>query len=470
MNYILFYPDEMRAESLGCYGHPLVQTPHIDRIAAEGTLFSKNYTPHPVCAASRCSLITGCYPHVHGHRSLWYLVDETEHNFIQEMRESGYTTGLFGRNHMFTEKAMQNSFDIFAAPPPFGHTGKSADNPFHPYSMILPPVPDYKTDEVSDMVVIDQCINFIDHHQPDDAPFFLFLSLFNPHPPYGVPEQYYHRYDPEKLPPMRDLSWLEGKPALYRLIHQYRAEGVPEQQLYQKIQAIYLGMVTFVDDMLGRLITALEQNGLYDDTTIIICSDHGDFAGDAQLIEKWPSAMDDMLTRVPLIIRRPGAKQGQRVDTPVSSIDIFPTIFDDAKLAVQHDQFGISLLPQLNGSPGDAARSVYCEGGYDTREPHSFEGYPLRQNKGMLQYLPKRSQQQEVPESVCRTVMQRDNRYKLIIRTNGENELYDMDCDPLEYHNLYDAPACAKLQQALKDRLLTWSIGTADTVPREGHF
>jgi len=476
MNYVLFYPDEMRAQSLACYGNPVVRTPNMDAIAEEGTLFEENYTPHPVCCASRCSLVTGWYPHIHGHRSLWYNVDEREPNFIRYLRQSGYRTGLFFKNHVFTPEAMAESFDEVYSPERQNLSGVAGPAPgtmneathTHPYLMMPGPSPDANMETIMDNQGVAAGIDFMKTNAKEGQPFFAFFSLFYPHPPYTAPESYYNMYDPEEAK-ILDKSWTEGKPSLYRTMLDYKLEKDQDPAIYRKMQAVYLGMVTYTDMLLGRVVNALKEAGIYDNTTIIICSDHGDYAGDAHLVEKWPSGMDDMLTKVPLIIRTPGGKAGHRVKTPVTSIDIFPTICDLAGVEVQHDQFGVSLKDQLFGASGDEDRVVYCEGGYDVREPHSFEGYPGRKRIGMYQYKAKRDQQQEAPETVCRTVMRRDKTYKFVFRTNGENELYDMKKDPQEWHNLYNDPACQDLVSELKEKLLLWSVAEADVVDRAGH-
>jgi len=474
VNYLLFYPDEMRAESLACYGHPVVQTPNFDRIAAEGTLFENAYSTHPVCAPSRCALVTGWYPHVQGHRTLRYLLDETQPNFFKYLREAGFTTCLAGKNHCFTEQATGASFDQATT---FLRKGQdlasfiAGEKTGGDYTMLRPAVPQREMAEDNDFRYVSDGVEFIRDRARDGKPFFLFQSLNDPHPPYETFEQYYDMYDPDELPPLRDLSWLDGKPALYALIRKYRELDQQDESLFRKINAVYLGMISYTDMLLGRLIAALEETGLYDDTTIVICTDHGDFGGDAGLIEKWPSAVDDMMAKVPLIIRRPGAATGHREAAPVQSFDIFPTVCDVEGIEIRHDQFGVSLRRQLEGEPGDKDRLVYCEGGYDTREPHCFEGTPVvsaLQVPG-TQYYPKGLQQQEEPESVCRVVMQRGKRYKLNIRTNGENELYDMEADPLEYRNLYDDPEYQAVRDELMRTMLTWLIHTSDVVPWAGH-
>ena len=317
---------------------------------------------------------------------------------------------------------------------------------------------------------VDEGIEFIKKHAHDEAPFFLFLPLGNPHPPYAVIESMYDMYDPAEVP-MKDMKWLENKPKLYETYRKFREAGDVEYEAFRKVNAIYLAMITYTDMLFGKVVAELKAQGIYDDTTIIVCSDHGDWAGDCGLVEKWPSALDDMLTRVPLIIRKPGGAEGHRVSTPTQNIDIFPTVFDIEGLEIKHDQFGVSLLPQLEGAVGDESRVVYSEGGYDTREPHCFEGTPSYAPLMIdgTQYYPKMAQQQQAPETVARSAMRRDNRYKFVYRSTGEGELYDMQEDPHEYINLFDNPEYGSLKNELTAAMLRWFINTSDVVPHEGH-
>jgi choline-sulfatase len=207
-------------------------------------------------------------------------------------------------------------------------------------------------------------------------------------------------------------------------------------------------------------------------TKLFAFSDHGDWAGDYGLPEKWPSALDDCLTRIPMLVRVPGKAQGHVVREPIECFDIVPTTLELAGVEAQHTHFARSMMPQLAGAPGDPERAVFAEGGYDTHEPHCFEGKP--EDIGGLPethiYYPKGTQQQEHPETVCRSVMLRTRTHKLIRRTDGQHELYDLQADPLELQNVYDDPAHAKIQHQLLDRLTDWYVHTADVVPWKPDF
>ncbi len=474
MNYILLFPDELRAESLGCYGHPLVRTPNIDALAAEGTLFEQNYTTHPVCGPARANLSCGWYPHVDGRRT-FYMPTDREPNFIEHLNRAGFTTCHSGKDDMFDHDSMERLFTELL---PFHRRdvvkelGLTAQTEAR-YSMVYPSLPDERELQLGDALHTEEAIDFIRRHAGDRNPFFLMVSWLFPHPPYVAPERYYNMYDPEDVP-LRDLAWMEGKPEYYRVLRRYREMEEKDPHIFRKMNAVYLGMISYVDELVGRITRALKDAGIYEDTTIIFCSDHGDFAGDGGQTEKWPSDMTDMITRVPLIIRRPGCPGGQRIAAPTQSFDIFPTIFDYEDIRLNYLQFGISLRPQVEGAPGDAERAAYCEGGYDTHEPWCFEPECFKgtyldhtQAEG-TDYYPKCLQQQQEPDTVCRVVMQRYRQWKLMVRTNGQNELYHMGEDPKETHNLYGLPEYAQIQQMLTQKMLDWLIHTSDVVPMEG--
>lgn len=474
MNYILLFPDELRAESLGCYGHPLVRTPNIDALAAEGTLFEQNYTTNPVCGPARANLSCGWYPHVDGRRT-FYMPDDKHPNFIEPLNRAGFTTGHGGKDDMFDHGSMERLFSELL---PYHRKDVVKElNLKAPrqarYSMLYPAIPDEKEAQIADAMHTAEAVDFMKRHGGDEAPFFLMVAWAYPHPPYVAPEAYYNMYDPKEVP-LRDLSWMEGKPEFYEVSRKYRELKEQDPALFCKINAVYLGMISYIDTLVGRIVQAVKEAGIYEETTIIFCSDHGDYAGEAGQVEKWPSDMADMLTRVPLIIRRPGCPGGQRVSTPTQSFDIFPTILDYEDIRLNYLQFGVSLRPQIEGAPGDAERAVYCEGGYDTHEPWCFEPACFRgtyldhpQAEG-TDYYPKCLQQQEEPDTVCRVVMQRYQQWKLMIRTNGQNELYNMEEDPTEAHNLYGQPEYGKVQQLLTQKMLDWLIHTSDVVPMEG--
>ncbi len=253
---------------------------------------------------------------------------------------------------------------------------------------------------------------------------------------------------------------LPNKPDYYALIRRYRNLDLCPDEIFARIRAVYLGCNSYVDWMLGQLLDTLDATGLAEDTVVIVSSDHGDWAGDYGLVEKWPSALDDTLTRVPLIIRAPGNTSGHVIREQVEFFDIMATVMALAGVKTRHTHFAQSLVPQLYGSPGDPDRAVFAEGGYDPHEPHCFEGRP---NASIFTdtshiYYPKGLQQREHPESVCRATMLRTLGAKLVRRPEGVNELYDLRHDPFELENIYNHADYSALQNKLENMMLDWAI------------
>ncbi|MFP4107305.1 MAG: sulfatase-like hydrolase/transferase, partial [Phycisphaerae bacterium] len=286
MNFVIFNPDELRAESVGCYGHPLVQTPNMDRLAAEGVRFDQAHVQHTVCTPSRCSFMTGWYPHVRGHRTLWHCLRPEEPNLLKYLKQGGYEVAMFGKNDLLSPGSWDAGVD---------HLGSGKERSPHPSRVSEKDQPGYQNflfepkegilDDLHDTDSVRLGIDFLSNRDTS-KPFCLFLPLSYPHCPYTTVQPYYDMYDPDRLPPLRPAG--KGEPDFHRLIREYRRLDEMEPQYLRKVNAVYLGMITALDAMLGRLLDALDEMNLADETAIIFLSDHGDWAGDRGLVEKWP--------------------------------------------------------------------------------------------------------------------------------------------------------------------------------------
>jgi len=463
MNFIYFNPDEMRADALGCYGHPIARTPNIDRLAASGVRFDQCHVQNTVCTPSRCSFMTGWYPHVRGHRSLWHCLRPDEPNTLKYLKAAGYEVHWCGKNDLLSPESFADSVTRVhgAAGGRDGRELFEAGSPGH-MSFLTGPC----EEPTSDAARVQRAIEFLRERGTGGAPFMFYLPLGLPHVPYTCPEPWYSMYDPADLPPLRPTE-LENKPSAYRLVREYRRLGELDENHLRKVMAVYLGMCSYVDHLLGMLLDALDETGLAEETAVMFFSDHGDWAGDYGLVEKWPNALDDCLTRIPMVVRAPGCSAGHVVGEPVECFDLMPTTLELAGVEPAHVHFARSMGPQLGGAPGDPDRAVFAEGGYDPQEAHCFECKP---GDGAICdpahiYYPKGRQQQERPESVSRATMIRTGSHKLVRRPGDVSELYDLERDPLELVNLYDRPDCAEVRRDLETRMLDWYVRTADAVP-----
>jgi choline-sulfatase len=470
MNFIFFQPDEMRAESLGCYGHPTSRTPNFDAFAASATRFDQAHVSYTVCSQSRVAFMTGWPTHVRGHRTLWSLLHDAEPNLLKYLKRANYTVHWWGKNDLLAPDAFNASVTTASS-----HAGGNwGPNAFEfgeegYYSFQSKPWPGKDPKNTTDAKNVEAAINFLLSPESSAAPFMIFLPLTLPHPPYSCPEPHYSSIDPDTLPPLRPQG--TAKPDYHALIRQYRNLTGLDDKFFRRLHATYLGCISYSDFLFGLLDAALKASGHADSTATFIFADHGDYAGDYGLVEKWPSGLEDVLTRVPLLVRMPGGVVGHVVKEPVQIFDIVPTVLELAQINATHVHFGQSLVKALGGAAGGRS-AVFAEGGYGTFEPRDFEGNPATGGIGGPKgiYYPKLLQQQQEPLSVCRALSVRTATHKLVLRTDPldddhHSELYDLAADERELNNVYGDLAYAAITAELRQKLTTWLMQTSDVTP-----
>lgn len=458
-NFVFFMPETLRAESLGCYGHPLVRTPNIDRMAAEGVRFNQCHVQNPVCGPSRCSLMTGWPVHVRGHRSLYYFLHPDEPNLFRYLKQNGYEVYWYGKNDLLSPETFADSVTDWG---PRRGKEKPEINPWpkddrHHYSFLYKEGGDRR--DTADYANLQAGIQAIER---SSKPFCVYLPLSYAHPPFTAPRDFYGMYDPAKLPALRPPD-LKSKPNFHDAIRRTRRLNELNDADFRQIQAVYLGMISYSDWLLGELMAALDRTGHAQDTNVFLFSDHGEWGGDYGLVEKWPSALDDTMTRVPLIVRGPGVKAGGVCQEIVEQFDVMPTTLQLAGIAANHTHFARSLVPQLQGAGGDPHRAAFSEGGYNTYEPQCFE--PMESGGDI--YMPKIQLQNQRPETITRATMIRTREEKLIYRPDGESEFYDLLKDPRELNNVYSDRSYSTRREAARARMLDWYVRTADVAPKQ---
>ena len=462
-NLVFYMADELRAESIGCYGHPIVKTPNIDRLASQGTRFEQCHVQNPVCAPSRCSLMTGWPVHVRGHRSLYYALHPDEPNLLRYLKEGGYDVFWFGKNDLLSTDSFTASVNE-AKPGP--GAGMFTKNPYPQtdrryYSFLWEAGGDRR--KTGDYANIQSAAEIL--ARQNDKPFCLFLPLLYPHPPYSAPADFHNMYRPDDLPPLRPAN-LRRLPRFHSSLRKRMRLDQLDDAHFRKIQAVYLGQVSYTDWLLGELLEAVERTNHTKDTAVFLFSDHGDFAGDYGLVEKWPNAMPDVLTRIPLIARAPGLAGGHVSRETVELFDVMATSLELAGIEAKHTHFARSLMPQLMGKPGDGTRAAFCEGGYNTNEPQCFE--PLGQfNNPANPYYPKVALQNEEPQTITRSTMIRTLAHKLIYRPDDQSELYDLARDPRELNNVYGEHSYQTVQADLFRQMIDYYVRTSDVAPRQ---
>ena len=458
-NIVLYVPDEMRADALSCYGNPVTRTPNFDRLAAEGTRFTNCHVQFPVCGASRCSFLTGWPASVRGHRSLYYFLRPEEPNIFRYLKDSGYDVIWLGKNDAFAADTFHSSVTVWktGAVAPTSGAAEPVNATPGITSMLLPPDGDRRS--TNDYSLVQEAIRILGQRE-GERPVCIFLALFNPHPPYSAPADFYHMYRGGDLPPLLPPGGAR-RPNFHRAIRDaYGLDRLSDENL-RRVRAVYYGQVSYSDWLLGELMEAMQRSGREQDTALIAFSDHGDYAGDYGLVEKWPSGLEDCLTHVPMIVRIPGGARGVVAEEMVEAFDIVATCLELAGVRACHTHFSRSLLPQARAQGGDPQRAAFSEAGYNTYEPQAFE--PLISGV----YEPKTRLQNEHPETITRAASVRTRTHKLIVRPNGQSELYDCVRDPGMMENLFGQSSAAAVQSALETRLLHWYLNTTGIAPMD---
>jgi choline-sulfatase len=305
----------------------------------------------------------------------------------------------------------------------------------------------------SDYALLQKAFAILERKEAD-RPVCIFLAMSEPHPPYTAPDSFGAMYKPADLPPLIPPG-LAKKPNFHAAIRRkFGLERASDADLRQ-VRATYYGQVSYADWLLGEMLEALDRTGRTKDTALFVASDHGDYAGDYGLIEKWPSGMESCLTHVPLIGRMPGGTPGVVARDMVELYDIMATFLELGGARAAHTHFARSLLPQMQGRAGDPNRAAFTEGGYNDYEPQAFEP-----KLGGL-YAPKTELQNDEPETIRRCASIKTSRYTYVARPSGQGELYDRKADPGETRNLIDERGSQATVDQMQQRLLNWYINTS---------
>jgi len=490
-NIVIFNPDQWRGDVLGHVGNRAAVTPNLDRLVeTEAVSFRRAFCQNTVCTPSRCSFMTGWYPHVRGHRTMYHMLhaERGETFLLRRLRESGYFVWWGGKNDLVPGQfGFEDYCDVKfrATDEDYKRWGRSrkpglhkqqdwrgepgSDNYYSFYAGRL----DTGGDDVYfdyDWASVFGAIDFIRGYD-GDKPLCVYMPLGYPHPPYGVEEPFFSAIDRGKIPrPAQAPPGWAGKSCLLKgLADRQGLQGWTEQR-WTELRAAYYGMCMRLDHQFGLVMEALKEAGIYDDTAVFFLSDHGDFTGDYGLVEKAQNTFEDCLSRVPLIVKPPKAVPvAPRVsDAIVELVDFPATVYELTGIDAGYDHFGRSLLPVIAGDSDTHRDAAFCEGGRLFGETQAMELESTSSQNPTGLYWPRMSLQNSDDQpwhgkaAMCRT-----QNYKYIRRHYETDELYDLAADPLEEHNVIDDPAYASVVTELKDRMLAWYMETCDVVPRD---
>ena len=437
-NVLVMFCDQLRRDLLGCYGNPLVRTPHLDALAAESVVFDRGYTPVALCSPARASLLTGRYPHGH------HVFNNTtpEYSYCRRLPPSARAvqdwaagtdcqTAYFGKWHVGpAQDLFASSFEQTQRPgtqagpqPPF-----LADTQWHPSADYWPMVRtvepghsgtvDVPIDRFPDGVAARYACDFLGSRDPA-RPFLLFCAFPGPHGPWLVPEEFGLRYDPDDIPlwPNR-CDDFAGKPIYQRKLAalEARPDSAGRRRTDVELRralACNFSYVELIDHLVGRLIARLRELGLYERTAIVFTADHGDMAGSHGFASKG-AYMYDEIYRVPMLLRVPGAAPRRAEREPVNLTDVTATA---AHLIAGQPVSTFGSGPLHGESLVDFAR-----GRAPWRRPVHFAQY----HGDWYGHYSSR--------------MVTDGDWKLVWNLTDRCELYDLRADPGELHNrFYDS-------------------------------
>ena len=453
---VLFVAADDLACTLGCYGDPAAKTPHLDRLAAEGVCFLNAYNQIPLCNPSRASVMTGLRPdRIKVYDLDRHFRDEAPNvvTLSQQFKNRGWFTARVGKIYHYNVPASigTNGFDD---PPSWRQTVNPIGRDKADESLVFNAEPDRKIsaalswlaaegtdEEQTDGMVATEAIRLIREHR--DEPFFIAAGFFRPHTPYVAPKKYFaqHPLDEIRLPfaPPNDRNDIPIAAFAHNCpVPHY---GLDELTLRRATQAYYAS-VSFVDAQVGRLLTALDELDLADETLVVFWSDHGYHLGEHQ--GAWQKrTLFEQASRAPLLFRAPGASaDGGVCRRIVEFIDIYPTVMEWAGLPLPSRLDGRSLMPLLREPTADwnGAAVTQILRPADDRLPTQVMGCSIRTARW---------------------------RYTEWAEGASGVELYDHRSDSMEFRNLaVDPDADAeKIIKRLRPELRARASGKIPTTP-----
>ncbi len=417
---VLFIAVDDLNDWVGAFGgHPLAKTPNMDRLAARGTVMLNAHCQAPLCNPSRTSLMLSLRPTTTGVYGLapWFRQIDTWKDRVampQHFKAHGYRTYSTGKIYHGAAggpKHRKQEFDVWGPPSGIGA---------RPEKKLIPPTPmgnhplmdwgvfPHEDEDKQDYRVASWAVEQLET-MPKDQPFFLAVGFFLPHVPCYATQKWFDLYpdDDTVLPPVQQndrgdtprFSWY-----LHWNLPEPRLQWVKENNQWRNLARSYLACTSFIDSQVGRLLTALEENGLAENTVVVLWGDHGYHLGEKAITGK--NTLWERSTRMPLIFAGPGVRAGGRCTQPAELLDICPTLVELCGLPSRDDLEGISLVPQLKAPATPRERPAITS--------HNQGNHAVR-----------------------------SERYRSIHYADGSEELYDMVADPNEWTNLVNNPQFA---------------------------
>jgi len=447
-NVLFIAVDDLRVE-LGCYGATHVRSPHIDRLAKRGMVFTRAYCQQTVCNPSRASLLTGLRPDT---LRVWDLPTHFRENRPQAVtlpqlfKQHGYHTQCIGKIfHNWRQDEWKGDPTSWSVPSVLHYNSHYNDT-----AQVAGEVPpnlasgqgERRTVECRDVPdnayfdgrVAEAAVNALREISRRDDPFFLGVGFWKPHLPFNAPKRYWDLYDPKTVPVPIHLEPPTDVPAI--AMTENRFDGREKASQLRELHHGHLAAISYLDAQVGRVLNELDALGLRDRTIVIFWSDHGLHLGEHGLLRK--TTVFELDARVPMMIATPSHLGGRRTEALVELLDIYPTLTDLCGLPTPDEVEGVSLVPLLN-EPGGSVKAVALtqipRPAYPRGKPPETMGYSIRSAR-------------------YRYTEWRDFKTGVVTA----RELYDHDQDPLETANVAGrveyAAAMVRLAGQLRDTLL----------------
>lgn len=443
-NLLIVMSDEHAPQFSGAYGHPLVQTPHLDRLAAEGVLFEHAYCNAPLCVPSRMSFMTGRYASEVGVWDNASPLASDVPTWPHLLRAAGYDVVLAGKQHFVGPDKLHGFRAQLASDLHGGSTHPIFDwadgtpAAANPWPALGQAGPGTTREIAADDQTEAAALAYLREPDRHRQPWALNVSFLAPHFPLIVPEPYWSRYplDAIELPVIPAGHLDRQHPVYQRMRRMFGLVAFPDE-LVRRGRAAYFGLITYLDDKIGRLLETLAETGLAERTLVIYVSDHGEMAGEHGMWRK--SNFYEHAVRVPLVLSWPGRLPGgRRLGEVVSLVDVVATLVDAAQADPVSPLAGDSLLPMARGETLAA---------------------PWK-DEALAEYL---------AHGVARPMaMLRTGPYKLNYSLGDPPELYDLAADPGELRDLAADPAYRTVLDELRARLLAkWDPVTLERRVRQ---
>ncbi len=422
-NIILIIAHDL-GQYISPYGVKTVQTPNLERMAAEGTLFERNFCTSPGCSPSRAAIFTGRYPHSNGvmgltHADFLWRFNEGEKHLAQLLKENGYDTCLLGNwheNNRIDNVGYQTT--VSRSDGTLKLSRDLAQNEGHPTALDLAERADF----------------YLEQMKAEDKPFFLYAGIFEPHRPFNFKGC---------TPDTQKGCWIPPY--------------IPQETAAQKVAAeeefgAMQGCIRRMDEAVGQLLDSMEKHGFKEDTLVLFTSDHG------IAMPRAKCSLYDPGIETPLILWGGGVRENVRYGQLISNVDYFPTLLDWADVAVPSKIQGDSFYPLLHGGACEPRKEIFAEKTYH-RDYDPIRCIRTEKYKYIVNF--ELNVAYDAPSDIQQGAIYRTSIDKYM-GLRPRFELYDLEADPAEQNNLAGDPAHQSVKEGLQQKLAVWMHKTGD--------